>query len=320
VAKLLSAALGCVLALTGGVGVQGCSRALFFPSTTLQISPADIGLVYDDVEFASLDGTPLHGWFLHARPIGPDPAPTVVYFHGNAGNVASHLGGVLWLPAHGFQVFLFDYRGFGKSAGAPDVESAREDSIAAVRFAAARPDVDRTRIVGIGQSLGGAIALTTVASLQEEVPLRALVVDSAPSDFRGIAREKLASFWLTWPLQWPLSLTIPKVPSPLASVAALPPQRLLFVHGDRDSVVPLRHSFDLAAAAPGAELLLVPGAEHTQSFELAWVRRHVVDFLRASLEPDADARVTTASRDTSAAYPGSRAPLSVPRGFAAESR
>jgi pimeloyl-ACP methyl ester carboxylesterase len=151
---------------------------------------------------------------------------------------------------------------------------------------AARPDVDRNRIVAIGQSLGGAISLSAVAALADEIPVQALVVDSSPSDFRGIAREKLAGFWLTWPFQVPLSWTIPSRPRPMDGAADLAKgetTRLLIVHGDRDGVVPARHGIAIAGAAPGAELLIVPDADHIQAFEQAWVRRRVTAFLRSAL-------------------------------------
>jgi pimeloyl-ACP methyl ester carboxylesterase len=272
-----------VVALPLVLALSGCGSALFFPSKQVPLTPRELGLVYDDVDFASSDGTKLHGWFLHARPTGPDPVPTVVFLHGNAGNVANHLGGAAWLPGQGFQVFLFDYRGFGLSEGKPDVETVHRDAVSAIVATAARDDVDRDRLVVIGQSIGGAIALNTVASLDGDVSVRAVVIDSAPSDFRGIAREKLASFWLTWPLQYPLSWTVPAKPRPLEAAAALSGRRLLFIHGDRDAIVPPRHSFELAAANPGAELLLVPGADHVQAFEKPWVQKHVVAFLRSSL-------------------------------------
>jgi len=272
-----------VVAVPLVLALSGCGGVLFFPSKQVPLTPRELGLVYDDVDFASSDGTKLHGWFLHARPTGPAPVPTVVFLHGNAGNVANHLGGAAWLPGQGFQVFLFDYRGFGLSEGKPDVETVHRDAVAAIRATAARDDVDRDRLVVIGQSIGGAIALNTVASLDGDVSVRAAVIDSAPSDFRGIAREKLASFWLTWPLQYPLSWTVPAKPRPLEAAAALSGRRLLFVHGDRDTIVPPRHSFELAAANPGAELLLVPGADHVQAFEKPWVQKHVVAFLRSSL-------------------------------------
>lgn len=288
------------------MALSGCSGVLFFPSKHVPLTPRELGLLYDDVDFASTDGTKLHGWFLHARPVGPEPPPTVVFLHGNAGNVANHLGGAAWLPGQGFQVFLFDYRGFGLSDGEPDVESVHHDAVAAIRTTAARDDVDRDRLVVIGQSIGGAIALGAVASLDGDVPVRALVVDSAPSDFRGIAREKLASFWLTWLFQYPLAWTVPAEPRPLDAAAALSGRPLLFVHGDRDSIVPARHSFELAAANPGAELLLVPGADHVQAFEKPWVRKHVVAFLRASLPAARTDAVAFHSSQTQVGQPPSR--------------
>lgn len=293
-------------AFTVALALSGCGSALFFPSKRVPLTPRDLGLVYDDIDFASSDGTKLHGWFLHARPVGPDPVPTVVFLHGNAGNVANHLGGAAWLPGQGFQVFLFDYRGFGLSEGNPDVQSVHRDAVAAIRTVAARDDVDGDRIVAIGQSIGGAIALTAVASVDGDVAVRALVVDSAPSDFRGIAREKLGAFWLTWPLQYPLAWTVPGTPRPLDAAAALQGHPLLFIHGDRDSVVPPHHSFELAAASPGAELLLVPGADHVQAFEQPWVQKHVVAFLRSSLPVASTDVVALHSSHTQVGQPPSR--------------
>jgi len=286
--------------------VSGCGSLLFFPSKRVPLTPRELGLLYDDVDFASTDGTKLHGWFLHARPIGPEPPPTVVFLHGNAGNVANHLGGAAWLPGQGFQVFLFDYRGFGLSEGEPDVRSVHLDAMAAILTVAARDDVDRDRLVVIGQSIGGAIALDAVATLDGEVPIRALVIDSAPSDFRGIAREKLASFWLTWPLQYPLAWTVPATPRPIDAAAALQGHRLLFVHGDHDTIVPPHHSFELAAATPGSRLLIVPGADHVQAFEKPWVQREVVAFLRSSLPAAPTSAVALHSSHTQVAQPPSR--------------
>jgi fermentation-respiration switch protein FrsA (DUF1100 family) len=263
--------------------LAGCGGALFFPSKKLEITPHEIGLVYEDVAFESEDGTALHGWFLPARYEGPEPSGTVIYFHGNAGNVANHLGGVYWLPSAGFQVFLFDYRGFGTSAGRTSLAGAHADALAAVRTVARRSDVDPQRIVAIGQSIGGAIALTTVANIRDEISIRGLVVDSAPSAFRGIAREKLNDFWLTWPLQYPLSWLVPSRPKPLEAATSLKDMPLLFVHGDRDVVVPLRHSLKLAEAAGNAELLIAPGVVHGQSFEDPTVRRRLIAFLNESL-------------------------------------
>ncbi len=264
----------------------GCGHLLFFPNTRLDITPDEIGMLYDDVFFASDDGTVLHGWFLYARPEGTEASPTVLFLHGNAGNVGTHLGGAYWLPSQGFNVFLVDYRGFGRSAGKADLAGAHADAAAALRTLAARDDIDTKRIVVIGQSLGGAIALTTVAALNADVLVRAVVIDSAPSDFRGIVREKLGEFWFTWPLQWPLSMTIPGQPKPLDSARELSEIPVLYIHGDADTVVPIHHTKRLVAVTEGAEFVNVPDVEHVQSMAHPWVRRRVVSFFRAALAAD----------------------------------
>ena len=111
----------------------GCGHLLFFPNTRLDITPDEIGMLYDDVFFASDDGTVLHGWFLYSRPEGPEASPTVLFLHGNAGNVGTHLGGAYWLPSQGFNVFLIDYRGFGRSSGQAGLVGVHADAAAALR-------------------------------------------------------------------------------------------------------------------------------------------------------------------------------------------
>ena len=283
--------------ITIALVLTGCGGVLFFPNKKVEITPDEIGLAYKDVVFAGEDGVKLHGWLLPARYEGLGATGTVIFFHGNAGNIGNHLGGVYWLPSEGYQVFLFDYRGFGSSAGRTTLAGAHADARAAVLAVAARDDVDPDRIVAIGQSIGGSIALTTVAGLKDEIPIRGLVVDSAPSDFRGIAREKLQAFWLTWPFQVPLSYLVPSEPKPLEAAAALAGTRLLFLHGDRDVVVPLRHSLRLADAAGGAELMIVPGGQHGMSFEDPTVRRRVVSFLNEAVLSEGRAAERVARRD-----------------------
>lgn len=273
-----------------------CSNLLFFPSRQLRITPAEVGMEYEDVFFESADATRLHAWWLPARraPAPPAaralqplaPAPTVLFVHGNAGNLASHLGGVYWLPSRGYSVFAFDYRGFGRSAGKTDLEGTYEDTRAALREVARRADVDPERLFVLGQSIGGAIAVSAVASLRDEVAVRALVIDSAPSDFRAIAREKLASFWLTWPLQWPLALTLPARPKPMEAVRRLDPGRVLYLHGGADTIVPAHHSRRLAAAGGGSTVVLVDGAEHVQALADPAVRERVLEFFASSRPPE----------------------------------
>ena len=250
----------------------------------MRLTPASLGLAYEDVFFTSEDGVRLHGWFLPAAPSPGGALGTVVFLHGNAQNVSAHIGSVYWMPAAGFNVFLFDYRGYGASGGEPTIEGVHADAEAAIRKAATLPGVDPVRMAVFGQSLGGAIAPSATAHVLADVPVRVLVMDSAFSDFRGIAREKLAGLWLTWALQAPLAWTIPNGLRPTVALGEVPGVKVLIVHGDADDVIPVAHASRLhQAAGPDAELWIVPGAGHIEAFQRADCRDRLRNFLERAL-------------------------------------
>ena len=143
-----------------------------------------------------------------------------------------------------------------------------------------RPGVDASRIVVFGQSLGGAIAVYRVAHTSYRENIRALVVESAFSGYRQIAREKLADFWLTWPLQWPLSWTISDKYSPSRAVADISPIPILIIHGNQDPIVPVHHGqrlFELAHEPK--QLWIVQGGNHIQAFQSQSYRDRFVAYL-----------------------------------------
>jgi fermentation-respiration switch protein FrsA (DUF1100 family) len=249
--------------LAAALCLGGCSGILFAPERELLPNPERLGVAYRDVHFTSADGTPLHGWFLPAKGA---PKGTVVFMHGNAENISTHIGSVYWLPARGFNVFLFDYRGFGHSGGEPNLKGANEDAAAAIREAPELPGVDPDRLVVLGQSIGGAIAVYAVATGARE-GVRLVVAESTFPSYRRIAREKLGGAWLTWAFQWPLSFLIPERYSAGPVVARLAPIPLLVIHGDADPIVPLHHGRALyeAAAAP-KRMWVVPGGGHIEAF------------------------------------------------------
>jgi len=263
--------------LLAALAVSGCTGMFFQPDRKLFDTPERFGVEYHGVALKAEDGTSLYAWFMPAK--GPAKA-TVLFLHGNAENVSTHFANVVWMPRQGFNVLALDYRGYGASEGAPSLRGAQLDIDAAMRTLLARPDVDPDRIVIFGQSLGGALAIHYVAHTAYRKHIRALVTDSAFSDYRQITREKLAGFFLTWPLQWLPWLTVDNDYSPGASVAAVSPIPLLLIHGDRDVIVPSHHSqrlFDLAREPK--ELWIVPGAGHTQSLHDEAVRNRLTDYL-----------------------------------------
>ena len=192
--------------------LAACTNVFFQPQQIQYMTPDKVGMAYEDVYFGSEDGVKLHGWWLPAKGKAKG---TVLFFHGNAENISTHIASVHWLPAQQYNVFLPDYRGYGLSQGSPTLAGAQDDINSAMKYLLQRADIDSERIVLLAQSLGGALSIYNVAHSPYRAKIKALITESAFSDYRGIVREKLDSFWLTWPLQWPLCFTIDNDYSPL---------------------------------------------------------------------------------------------------------
>ncbi|HUN82536.1 MAG TPA: alpha/beta hydrolase, partial [Phycisphaerae bacterium] len=96
------------------VTMLGCDRVFYYPDRRVHGDPAEHGLKYEDVYFAAPDGVRLHGWFF---PATKPATGTVLHIHGNAANVSAHYEFIRWLPAAGYNVLTFDYRGYGQSGG-----------------------------------------------------------------------------------------------------------------------------------------------------------------------------------------------------------
>lgn len=247
------------------------------------MTPQRLNYLYEDVYFKSLDGMKLNGWFIPGR--GPIRG-TIILYHGNAENISNHYGAVYWLPDEGYNVFLFDYRGYGKSEGTPSREGIQEDGISALEYIRSRGDVIKYPIIVYGQSLGGAIAVSSVVT-QKQDGIGAVILESTFTGYRDITREKLGSLWLTWPLQWPLSFLISNEYSPIEVIGALSPIPLLIVHGDADEVILKHHSEALFKAAREPKTLwIIPGGRHIDAFSPSHPdnRKKLIDFLEQKLK------------------------------------
>ncbi|GJM19404.1 MAG: alpha/beta hydrolase [Phycisphaeraceae bacterium] len=227
-------------------------RLAYFPSREPFVTPPGV----EDVEFASADGTTLHGWFMPAFDAAPgERRPVVLHAHGNAGHVGWHAGFSAFLRERGVHVLLFDYRGYGRSDDARQTRRALlDDTRAALACLRARPDVDADRIGMYGVSLGGAFALPAAA---EDTSVRAVVTLSAFSTWRGTAHDML-------PVVGPMLIHGGLDPEDAA--AGLGDRPYLIVHGDEDGVIHVRHAQRLFEAATEAgvttELVIVPRADH----------------------------------------------------------
>jgi hypothetical protein len=262
--------------------LSGCTGLFFQPYQGHVLEPDRIGLKYEDVHFPSSDGLTLHGWFLPAE--GPARG-TVLFLHGNAENISTHIGSVYWLPREGYNAFLFDYRGYGDSQGVPTLRGAIDDTESALRVLLARPDVDAGRVIVFGQSLGGALATYVAAHSPQRLQIKALIIDSTFSTYRSIAREVLGTIWFAWPIQWPLSFTVSDTYSPLEAIPHVSPVPVLIIHSEKDPVIGVHHARRLFDAAKDPkELWILPNGLHIQTLSKTENRGVFVKHLETLLE------------------------------------
>lgn len=262
--------------------VAGCGSVFFYPSKQLWINPALQVFPHEDVYFKTTDGLTLHGWFFQA----PDARGSTLVFHGNAENLSTHVNSVLWLVKEGYNVFIIDYRGYGLSEGKPSIGGVHLDAAAALETLFSMPGTDPDRVVVLGQSIGGSIAVYAVAHSPHKERIRALVIDSAFSSYRMIAREKLNSVCLTWPFQYPLSWTITDRYSAVTWIAKVSPVPVLILRDLEDPIVPAHHGkllFDAAGEPKDLWTTSAPG--HIRSFADASVRRQLLAYLARVLPP-----------------------------------
>ena len=109
--------------------ISGCTHLIFQPLKPHLIDPAQHGIVAEEHYFTTKDKVRLHGWLLPAQG---ESRGTLLFLHGNAENISTHIRSVWWLPKHGYNVFLFDYRGYGRSEGNPTLDGSLLDLRAAM--------------------------------------------------------------------------------------------------------------------------------------------------------------------------------------------
>lgn len=262
--------------------LPGCSSLFFYPDRVTYLTPDRLNLSYDDVYLDTADGETLHGWWLPAETPESDAKGTVYFLHGNAQNISSHLLNVAWLPGEGYNVFILDYRGYGKSTGAPDIDGALHDVETGLRWLAGNTDVKGRPVYILGQSLGGALAIPLASEWtrrREQPRLDGLILDGTFSGFRKIAREKLGAFWLTWPFQIPLSWTIPADYEGVDYIDDISPIPVMIIHSVRDGIIPFHHGEALYEAAEEPKEFLQTDTPHAATFVIPGYREAVLEFM-----------------------------------------
>jgi fermentation-respiration switch protein FrsA (DUF1100 family) len=237
------------------VGVMAVLAAIenlliYHPEVTPRRSTTSLvgGVDVTDVYFGTEDGLTLHGW----RAGDFSGGPVVLFCHGNAGNITHRAAYVSALVGEGLPIFIFDYRGYGQSEGRPDEQGLYVDARAAWDHLVAG-GVEEERIVVLGRSLGGAVAI----DLATTRPVARLIVESSFTTGRDMARSLFRGL--------PLYLAMRSRFDSASKVAGLRMPKL-FLHGDRDDVVPYELGVRLSeAAAEPKTFVRLEGADHNSA-------------------------------------------------------
>lgn len=245
-----------ILGFTMFLGLE--KYVIFVPERAIEMTPQSEGLAYQDVWFPAKDGVKLHGWLVPAT----DARFTLVWFHGNAGNISHRVDNIKYLHrALGRQIlpniFIFDYRGYGRSAGSlSDLseEATYRDAEGALTYLRGRQDLAQTRLIYFGRSLGSAVA---VEMARRHAPA-GLILETPFTSIQDMAR-----------------VTLPFLPvggllrTKYNSLGKMPEIRvpLLVLHGDRDDVVPYEQGRRLFEAANEPKTFFaIRGAHHNDTY------------------------------------------------------
>ncbi|PIQ88877.1 MAG: alpha/beta hydrolase [Candidatus Omnitrophica bacterium CG11_big_fil_rev_8_21_14_0_20_42_13] len=227
-------------------------KNIYFPTHEIEVTPKDAGLSYEEADIATADGLNLKAWFIPAE----GARRTLMFFHGNGGNISHRLDKIRLFHNLGMSVFIFDYRGYGLSGGRPSEGGFYRDSGAAYRYLTENKNIAPENIIFFGESLGSAPAVDLAA--REEIG--ALIVEGAFSSIRDMGKR-------IYPFI-PAFVYMTKFDSESKIKNIKCPK--LFFHSPDDEMVPFdlgRKLFD-AAAAP-KQFIEISGSHNDAFFNSA---------------------------------------------------
>ncbi len=230
-------------------------RTIFYPAKEIEFLPSSLGLVFEDVE--------LNGWFVPSK----DAAYTILFCHGNAGNISHRLEKLKFFQELGCNVLIFDYRGYGRSKGRPSEKGLYNDAQSASNYLLSRKIAPR-QIIGYGESVGGAV----IIDLASKNALAGLIIDSTFSNSKDMVKiiYPFLPYWV-FSSRWDSlnkirSITIPK----------------LIIHSINDEIVPYKLGRKIFESAPEPkEFLEIRGGHNSCFFDSKEIlKQKIADFLK----------------------------------------
>lgn len=242
-------------------------KSVFFPKKVIDYTPAEIKLAYEDISFTTSDNVKLNGWFVRSK--GEFSDYTLLYAHGNAGNIGDRLEKLEMFSKMGVNVFIFDYRGYGKSSGHPTEKGIYKDVVAAYDYLLKRDEINKEKIISYGVSLGGVAAI----DLCRNRKVAGLIVDSSFSSAEDMAK-----------------IIMPMVPSFLVGTKMDSYSKVknmnvpkLFMHSKDDEIIPYSLGIKLFenAAAPKKFVNLQGGHNNNYQVSSAIYYQSIYNFIKS---------------------------------------
>jgi uncharacterized protein len=235
------------------------NKSLYYPTRNIEQTPKDINIEYEDIFFLTEDNLKLNAWFIKAK----NPRATIIFCHGNGGNISHRLDKIAFFHKLEVNIFIFDYRGYGKSQGKPNENGLYQDVQAADKFI--KDKQLGVPIILYGESLGGAIAIDLAA--RTNIAIDGLILEGSFSNIQDMAK-------LIYPLlptallktKFDATAKIPKVKVPK-----------LHFHGNADQIVPIELGRKLFNAAKNPKKFITLDGGHNDCFFIS------SDLVRSSL-------------------------------------
>lgn len=226
-------------------------KMIFIPYQDIVATPSELGLEFDDVYFKTQDGTNLNGWFIPAKKA----EYTVLFCHGNGGNISHRLDTISLYNKIPLNVFIFDYRSYGKSSGSISEKGLYDDIAAAWKYLTEEKKIPAEKIIIVGRSLGGSIASHAAA----EFSPGGLILESTFTSITEIAQHRLPFV----PVSWLLDYKLPTIEN-LAKVKC----PVLIIASPDDTIVPFKYGKKLFAEAPEPKTFLQLTGDHDDCYFL----------------------------------------------------
>jgi len=244
------------------------AKLIYFPTRGYTSTPTQIGIDYDSVILQTDDKVNITAWYVPH----PNPRATIIFCHGNAGNNSDRLFDIKQFHRAGYNVFIFDYRGYGESEGTPSEIGTYLDAEAAWRYLIEEKKESPERIILFGRSLGGAVAIELA---MRHMPA-ALIVESSFASLEDVGRMHYPFLPVRLILSYRYD-SIKKVPH-----LSCPK---LFIHGLDDRLIPIEQGRKLFDASSNPKMFMeTPGEHNTSGYSYSPTHTNqMLDFMEQSL-------------------------------------